>query len=103
MPTLKIDFQEGFRGQLGIVRLDGKESFRKELSTRTQIGLAHSQTLEVSVGRHELEIEIEVGSGNGPQVARTTLEVSDVTYVGVSLDAAGKPVLRLNEGPFGYL
>jgi hypothetical protein len=101
MPTLKIDFQEGFRGQLGIVRLDGKESTRLELSTRTQIGLAHSETLEVSVGRHELEIE--VGSGNGPQVARMTLEVSDVTYVGVSLDAAGKPALRLNEGPFGYL
>lgn len=82
MVTLAIDLQEGFVDDTVILRVNGEEVFRKEhVSTNPLLGLAHSFKTEVEKGPVNIRVDVRTRD-----LAKTVaLEVSDDTYLGVSV------------------
>ena len=57
MGLLHVAFQEGFRDDAVVVRVNGEEVFHKgSLKTRLQIGYADSFELTVEEGRVDIEV-----------------------------------------------
>jgi hypothetical protein len=79
MPSLQIDFEDGFDGDTVVVRADGEEVWRQEgLSTNVAISLAGIAQIEVSESA-EVEVEVETRSLNATARADTPyLEVEIV-------------------------
>lgn len=99
MYTLRVDLQEGFTGQVVVVRVAGRERYRAATKTRLQTGLAALVELSVPAGPLEIEIEL-VGS---PDVRRVPLEIERDTYVCVSLDSRSSLTQTIVYDPPGYL
>ena len=99
MPTLKIDLQEGFTGKSAVLRIDGKELYRGTPRTRTQIGLAESQSFDLP--RQKVAIQLEIpDSGKSRE---TVLKLDQDQYLGISLSASGEISFNPSTEPFGYL
>jgi hypothetical protein len=99
MPLLHIAFQEGFDGDTVIVRIDGKEMFRKDnVKTRLQIGYAGS--FETSSHEGPVTIDILLPIKNLSETVQ--LQLTAATYVGVSIQQ-GKINYRISDQPFGYV
>ena len=100
MPTLHVAFQEGFVNDEVVARVNGAEVFRKSgITTKLQIGYADSFEMEVPSGKTRLEVNVITKNST----ASAVLQVSDRTYVGVSLDKSGQPTYQVSAQPFGYL
>jgi hypothetical protein len=100
MPTLHIALQEGFSNDDVVVRVNGHEILRKSgITTRPQIGYADSIERELPPGRVTVEVSVTSRNTSSSEV----IELTQPTYLGVSLDAAGAPTYRTSLTPFGYL
>jgi hypothetical protein len=99
MPTLKIDLQEGFSGEAIVLHLNGSEVYRGTPRTRTQIGLANSQSFDLPPQRLTIEVQRPL-SGVSESLE---LELFQDLYVGVSLLSDGGISLRSSLEPFGYV
>jgi hypothetical protein len=100
MPKLHIDFQEGFEKDHAVVYVDGQEAFQKtDLTTRLQIGRAHSVDLEVE-GK-PIEVRIVLPGKGLSKTIRT--DPSRPTYLGISITSQGELALEISPKPFGYL
>ncbi len=49
--SVEFHFQEGFKGQIVTLTVDGKVQLSSETQTRLQIGLARIETIELTSGR----------------------------------------------------
>jgi len=98
--TLHIALQEGFAGESVTIVVNAEEVFRKQdVKTRWQIGYADAVEVQVPAGPVEVQIAVE-----SRQAATTLmLQVTQPTYVGVSLTAEGTLTSRVSLTPFGYL
>ena len=97
---LHTALQEGFTGDEVILRIDGREVFHKTgVKTRLQIGLAATHEVQVTQGPVSLEVELP-----GRRLTQTLpLNVSDDTYLGVSLEPVGTLRHVVSREPFGYV
>ncbi|WP_336211358.1 hypothetical protein [Nonomuraea sp. LPB2021202275-12-8] len=86
MPSLTIALQEGFSGERVTVLLDGEVVFDQAgVRTRTQIGSAHTFTVEVAPGAHRIQVRAPEAGGPVSVVA----DSSTAPVVRVSRAAAG--------------
>lgn len=99
MPILRIDLQEGFRGDKVVVRVNGKEVLQRAVKTRVQTGLAAIEQLDVAPGDITVEVELPERRISGT----FHLQGGRDTYVGVSVSANGKLTHKTSLEPFGYL
>jgi len=100
MARIHIAYQEGFRNDEVVLRLDGKEVSRNSgVTTRLQIGLALAYELEVPDGPFELEVALP-----GRYSSRTfRFDPSGPKYVGISVASDGVLTHVVSPEPFGYL
>lgn len=100
MHAIHVDLQEGFEGDLVIVRADGREVFRREgVRTRTQIGRAASFDFEA--GEQPVTLEVEFPARD---LRRSlSFDPSREAYIGVSLEEGGALVIEARSEPYGYV
>ncbi|WP_049564556.1 hypothetical protein [Nonomuraea sp. SBT364] len=86
MPSLTIALEEGFSGERVTILLDGVVVFdRAGVRTRTQLGSAHTFTVEVEPGAHRVQ-------ARAPQAGEP---------VSVEADPATAPVVRVSRQAAG--
>jgi hypothetical protein len=99
MTPLHIALQDGFTGDTVVINVNSKLVFeKKNVRTRTQIGLADSFETEVEEGSVSIEVKIpEKGLSE-----KYDLQFTTATYVGVSIDDH-QIKFKISQQPFGYL
>jgi len=99
MGLLHIALQEGFEDETVVIRVAGKEVFRKDhVRTKLQIGFADS--FEVNVEESPATIEIDLAAKNLTETVE--VQAQNTVYVGLSL-IGGKIRHRISSEPFGYV
>ena len=101
MPQLRIDLQEGFTGDLVIMRFDGKEIYRASPRTKLQIGLAEVCTIDVPDSTRRLSLDVEIPT-RGASASYGFVPSGDLS-VGVSLEPNGVISFRTSLEAFGYV
>lgn len=100
MPLLHIALQEGFSADDVVVRFGGREVFHPTgVTTRTQIGLAATHEEQVPAGTVSVEVLLPARQAKLSQ----TLQVTQDTYLGVSVTPAGQIEHVVRHEPFGYV
>lgn len=98
MATLTIDFQEGFAGDTVVLSLNGDEVLRQEnITTKMVLGYAGSFESEVETGSVSIEIYVQTKDLRETVI----LEVSEDTYLGISITDGKIETIQLDE-PFRY-
>jgi len=99
MASLHIALEEGFEGDVVVVRVNGSEVYdNQDVKTRLQIGLADS--FDTSVGRGKAQIEIAVPTRKLTE--KVSVDVDDRIFLGASLQ--GDSIrCRVSKEPFGYV
>jgi hypothetical protein len=99
MALLKIDFQDGFNGDLVVVKINGEEVFNKEnIKTRLEISYADSFEIDVSTG----QIIVEVSLPKKKISKAYPLESSAPIYLGLSVQD-DKLICKKSKDMFYYL
>lgn len=98
MGALHIALQDGFAGEPVVIRLDGREVYRKD-RVRTDIRISRADAVDVETADGAGALEVEARG----QTASTAVDPAREPYVAVSLDGAGRPQFRASAEPFGYL
>jgi hypothetical protein len=101
VPTLHIDFQEGFLDDTVVVRVNNEEYQKQDIRTRLQIGYAGS--LEVDVLESRVHAEVVLPSRGLSKSIPVVFDKSDTVYLGLSVTAEGEISERLSYEPFRYL
>jgi hypothetical protein len=98
MPTLRIDFQDGFKGELVNLRVNGKTILAgKNVKTTLLTGKASSIGVDVPAGRTEVEVELpEQNLRHSIQ-----LQLDADTHLGISRTERGFEHIE-RKTPFGY-
>ncbi len=97
--SLVIHLQEGFEGDLVVIRLDGQEVFRKaEVRTRYQISRAESIDIEAPPGRHAVEVSLP-DKGIKQEIA---VDLEATPFLGVSLER-GALLFKPSNAAFRYV
>lgn len=100
MQTLKIELQEGFRGDAVVIRVNGSEILQEDhVKTKLQIGFAAAITATVPDGKATVEVVLPAAGISG----KIEPEVTAPTWVGVSLDSARVLHFKISQTPFGYV
>lgn len=87
MPTLHVDFREGFNRETVVVRIDGSEIYRRnDVATNYAIGLADRLVTEVPEG----EVAVEVILPNRALHQSTIHHVSGPTTLAFTLSPSGE-------------
>jgi hypothetical protein len=98
MPTLRIDFQDGFADDSVVVRVGGREVYRGDnLRTSRLLGFAHSVSADVPAGRVMVEVDVPSREISGT----AALDVDSAAYLGISIADDGIS-FQPSGGPFGY-
>src|SRR5829696_5946083 len=98
MGKLNIDFQEGFAGELVVVKLDGREVHRQDkVQTKRAIGYAASQQVQTPPGEHTVEIILP----DRDLSTKVKLPAADETHLGFSVEG-GKISHIISTESFGY-
>lgn len=87
MPTLHVDLREGFNGETVIVRVDGREIYRRSgVETNYSVGLADRMRVEVPEG----EVRVEVVLPDRGIHQSTVQQVRSAATLAFALDPAGQ-------------
>jgi hypothetical protein len=99
MTTLCIALQDGFEGELVVVKVDGKEVFKHDhVKTKHQIGKAASFEVDVKEGPARVEVSLPLKG-----LAKIIdLKVSGDVFLGVSLTENNKIKHNVSSEPFRY-
>lgn len=99
MASLHIALEEGFEGDLVVVRVNGRDVYDKQdVKTRLQIGLADSFNTSVERGKAQVEIAVPTRK----LTEKLSVDVDDRIFVGASLQ--GDAIrCRVSKEPFGYV
>jgi hypothetical protein len=98
MATLHIDLQDGFAGDSVVIRLDGREVYRKD-GVKTDLRISRADAVDVQAANPTATVEVEARG----QSASASVDVTREPYLSVSLDADGRPQLRTSTEAFAYL
>lgn len=99
MALLHVAMQEGFEDENVVIRVAGKEAFRKDnVRTKLQIGFADSFEMNVEEGPVTIEIDLPSKSLS----KSIELQVQNAVYLSVSI-IAGKIEYKISPEPFGYV
>jgi hypothetical protein len=82
MVQLKIDLQDGFTGDLVVVRINGSEVFRKE-KVKTRLELSYADSFEVDVPPGQLNIEVSLADRRISKAY--SLDVKAPVFLGLSV------------------
>lgn len=98
MVSLVVDLQDGFAGDLVVVRVNGREVFRKE-GVQTKLLLGYADSFEIQVPEGTVNVEVTLPLKN---LSKTiVLQVSTKVYLGLSIhDSRIEHVI--SHQPFGY-
>jgi len=95
---LKIDLQNGYSNDLVVIRVNGKEVFRKNgVTTKLLLGVADSIQLEVS----DMLAKVDVDIPSKDLSETMSLRLSAPTYLGISV-IGGQIAYMINKEPFAY-
>jgi hypothetical protein len=82
MPVLRVDLQEGFDNDTAVVRVDGREAWRKAgIKTRPPVGVAESFEVECAANKAHIEVDVPTRKQSGS----LEMDVVEHPYLGVSL------------------
>jgi hypothetical protein len=99
MGILHLAFQEGFEGDTVIVRIDGKEVYRKEhVTTRYQINYADSFKLHVD----EESVNVEILIPAKELSKKFSIKTANTVYVKVLIQM-GEIKYSASDKPLRYL
>jgi hypothetical protein len=98
VPSLHIDFQEGWTGSDVVVTVNGRERRLETVTTKTQIGLAAQVVEEVEPGA----VAMTVTAPGAGLVGEHRVDVTADHWVGVSV-ANGRVLFRDQDELFGYV
>ena len=100
MTALRIDLQDGFKDDVVIVFGGDEELLRLEaVTSRYQIGLARSETIELPAPMVTLEINVPTRR----IAVELKLDTAKTGYLAVSIDATGALACRASREPFYYM
>lgn len=99
MPSLIVALQEGFTHDLVVVRVNGREVYRKE-GVKTKLLLGYAESFEVQDLKSAVNVEVTLPSRNLSETI--SLQAPRTVYLGVSI-TEGRIVHRISHEPFGYL
>lgn len=98
--NLKINLQEGFKGDEVSISINGKQLYHKaNVKTRTQIGLA--DTIETQIDEEQLSLEVQLLNRQIRQVIN--IQVTDTSHVGISVSQQDEIVCQIQDTPFYYM
>jgi len=99
MGILHLAFQEGFEDDIVVVRIDGKEIYRKEhVTTRYQINYADS--FELNVEEESVNVEILIPAKELSK--KFSVKIANAVYVKV-LVRKGEIKYYVSDKPLRYL
>ena len=96
---LKIDLQDGFEGDLVIIRINNKELYHKD-GVKTELTLGYADSLEAEVPEGQITVEVALPEKNIKE--SISLKVLAPVYLGLSV-SDGKIVQRQSNTFFTYL
>jgi flagellar motor switch protein FliM len=97
---ISIDLQEGFSGDEVILREGGKEIYHaRNVTTKTQIGLADTFTAELSAGKTILNV---IMPSRHIEETREILPAENL-HIAVSVTPNNKLEWKLSDSPFYYM
>ncbi len=100
MHSLRIDLQEGFSNDTVVVRVNGKESYRKSgVNTRLPVGVAESFEVQVDDDAARVEIRLENKGLSGI----LDLRPSEHPYVAISVTHEGQVTFQPSKELFRYM
>jgi hypothetical protein len=95
---LKVDLQDGFSGDLVIIKIGEMKVFRREdVTTKLMLGYAGSLTLEVPEGQVNIDVSVPTRKLSNA----ISIDTSKPTYLGLSIEN-GEIRCSLSEEPFAY-
>lgn len=99
MPPITIDLRDGFVGDAVVIRVDGREVYRDDsVSTRTQIGLAKSLTVEA-----QSAVAVEIEMPGRALSATIAVDATAPRHLGISIDRDGRIRHEISDTAFRYL
>jgi hypothetical protein len=99
MAVLHLAFEDGFRKDHVRVRADGHVVYeRKEVTTRTQIGLADAADVVLSDAMVDLTIEVPSRTAT----VQLRLDLARPLFLAVSLTERGDLTHKVSHEPFRY-
>ncbi len=99
MVLLKLDLQDGFEGDLVIVKVNSSEVFRKEnVKTRLTVGYALSFEVDIPAGNINIEVSLPQKGIHG----EISIEASGQVFMGISVQD-NKIIFKRSESFFTYL
>jgi hypothetical protein len=102
MPTLHIDFQEGFLDDTVVVHVNNEEYRKQDIRTRLQTSWTHV-SLQVDVRESMVDVEVVLPSRGLSKSIPMVFDNSDTVYLGLSVTAEGEIITRVSLEPFRYL
>jgi hypothetical protein len=98
--NLQINLQDGFNGDEVNISINGKQVYhKKDVRTRTQIGLADMIETRISSGQVSLEIQLV-----NRQISKVIdTQVTDTLHIGISVSPQNQIVYHIQDTPFYYL
>ena len=99
MVLLRIDLQDGFKGDKVIVKINNNEVYRKE-GVKTELTLGYADSLEAEVPEGQCTVEVTLPERGISESIH--LKIMAPVYLGLSV-LDGKIVYRLSNTFFAYL
>jgi hypothetical protein len=100
MAILRIDLQEGFQNDVVVIRVDGKEVYRKT-GVETNLAIALADSVELNVPESTVQVEVAVPSRNSSE--SVTVAVQDPTHLAFSITSGGGITHKTSREPFRYM
>jgi hypothetical protein len=98
MVALHIALQDGFAGEPVVIRLDGREVYRKD-AVRTDLRISRADAVDLDAHAGQATVEVEARG----QAASASVDAARTPYLSVNLDGSGRPQVRTSTEPFAYL
>lgn len=100
MPLLHTALQDGFDDDEVVLRVAGRDVFHQpHVRTRNQIGLAATHEVSLGVG----PVSVEIVLPRRKLELKVPLQITQDTYLGVSLTPQGEFRHVVTYEPFGYV
>ncbi len=100
MYPLRVDLQDGFENDAVILRVNGKEIYRKS-GVRTKLQIALADSFEIQLPNDVAHVEVRVE--NRGQSATFDLRPSEHPYLAVSLTPKGQVAFQPSQELFRYM
>lgn len=96
---LKLDLQDGFEGDLVIVKVNGSEVLRNEnVNTSLTLGYAYSFEMDIPEGKINIEVSLPQKNISG----KISIEISGPVFMGISVQDDRISFIR-SKSMFTYL